>query len=540
MSEDERHLTARLLTALLREDYAGLARRVSPDGAELRLPGLNVRLTAGKPGADQGPAGCLRPVAVAWMLAQRVVEPRDAPGLAELLRALRLVADPRDDLEALERECRAELSAVRLHGAVRERVLAGLVPGPAYYDVLAAFGEHPVYPLSRARPGLDEAELRAYAPEFGGRFELRWTRVPVARVTVAGERPGWWPVSEDPAYDLFPVHPLTAARIPLDLEPAPYLEVTPTLSMRTVCVVADPGTHLKLPLPTATLGRRNRRSIVPRTLADGAAVQRILAGIPGLPVVLADEQTYGHAGDEHLGYLVRRVPAGTVVPVAALLARTPSGRTVIEELAPDVGDFFDRYLRLLFALNVRLFTAYGIALETHQQNLSLVLGPEPRALLVKDNDGALVHPDHPGAAELADRRMVTADPEALARMFVTITLHLCAGAIAFGLADRGLLPLAIGLRMVRDRLGEALDSADGPRAAILRARTLDADRLATKAMLTAGTLVGKDRTGAADINKHYGPSGPNYLRGIAPCLRHIQPFGAHAVRRRPFRWTPTT
>jgi hypothetical protein len=31
-------------------------------------------------------------------------------------------------------------------------------------------------------------------------------------------------------------------------------------------------------------------------------------------------------------------------------------------------------------------------------------------------------------------------------------------------------------------------------------------------MLTAGTLTGKDRTGASDINKFYGPPGPNYLR----------------------------
>ncbi len=500
MSDLERALTARLLTALLREDYAGLRARLPDGGAVLCLPGLTVPLTAA--------AG----VSTGGMLADWVVEPADGPSLSALLAALRAVGDPRDDLAALEEECRAELAARRLYGGLHDAVLRRLAPGPTYYDTLAAFGDHPVYPLSRARPGLSEEELRRYAPEAGASFELRWARVPRERATVAGVRPHWWP--RDPAYNLFPVHPLTAARLPLDLAPAPYLEVTPTLSMRTVCVAADPRTHLKLPLPTSTLGRRNRRSIVPRTLADGAIMQRLLTGIPGLPMLVADEQTYGHAGDEHLGYLVRRLPRGTIVPVAALLARTPSGRTVIEELAPDVGTFFDRYLRLLFGLNVRLFTAYGIALETHQQNLSLVLDPEPRTLLVKDNDGALVHPDCPGAGELADRRLVTADPEAPARMFVTITLHLCAGAVAFGLAERGLLPLRTGLRMVRDRLAAALDAEDGPRAALLRARTLDAERLTTKAMVTAGTLVGKDRTGATDINRHYGPPGPNYLRGI--------------------------
>ena len=30
-------------------------------------------------------------------------------------------------------------------------------------------------------------------------------------------------------------------------------------------------------------------------------------------------------------------------------------------------------------------------------------------------------------------------------------------------------------------------------------------------MVTAGTLVAKSRTGASDINKFYGTTGPNYL-----------------------------
>ena len=47
---------------------------------------------------------------------------------------------------------------------------------------------------------------------------------------------------------------------------------------------------------------------------------------------------------------------------------------------------------------------------------------------------------------------------------------------------------------------------------LLRARTLDAARLVGKSMVTAGTLVDKARTGARDVNKYYGTSGPNYLR----------------------------
>ena len=47
---------------------------------------------------------------------------------------------------------------------------------------------------------------------------------------------------------------------------------------------------------------------------------------------------------------------------------------------------------------------------------------------------------------------------------------------------------------------------------MLRARVLEADRLPGKSMVTAGTLVAKSRTGASDINKFYGTTGPNYLK----------------------------
>ena len=104
--------------------------------------------------------------------------------------------------------------------------------------------------------------------------------------------------------------------------------------------------------------------------------------------------------------------------------------------------------------------------------------------------------------------MLTDDPHALADVFVTITLHLAAAAIAFGA-----LPHARAAALLRDTLAEALNGyGDDPMARLLRARTLDAARLTGKSMVTAGTLVAKERTGAADVNKFYGTSGPNYLR----------------------------
>ena len=98
----------------------------------------------------------------------------------------------------------------------------------------------------------------------------------------------------------------------------------------------------------------------------------------------------------------------------------------------------------------------------------------------------------------------------MADLFTTITVHLCAGAYAFGLARSGRVPLATGLALVRDRLTEAVERLPaGPRA-VLRERVLTARRLPVKAMVSAGTLLTKERSGAADVNKHY-TDGPNYL-----------------------------
>ena len=512
--DPEPALAARVLDALLREDYAGLRRRLEGDG--LRLP--DGRLVPLLRGRDEGRGAWPPP----GFLAEWSVDPAAGLRLEEVFATVRAIADPRDDVAAFERECRECLATLRLHRdawpAVAERLADVPVTGAGvFYDTLAAHTDHPVYPTGRCRIGLSAEDLRRYAPEFAPVFALRWTAVPRERVTLAGRRPDWWPrpadAGVDDRYELLPVHPLNTG---VDALPSPRVPVRPTLSMRTLAV--DGRTHLKVPLPTSTLGLRNRRTIAPRTLHDGALAERILRRVlarePGLPLLLADEQTYGHAGDPLLAYLVRRFPAEVdgahVVPVAALLADHPDGGTVIERW--DVPALFDEYLSALLTIGVTLFR-YGIALEAHQQNVSLVLGNGPVRLLIKDNDGMLVDPRRlaetlgPLRETFQDPRMAEGDPESLARVFVTITVHLCAGALAFGLAERGLLPLRTGLAMVRERLETALGPGDG----FLRSRTVEADALPTKAMLTAGTLVDKARTGARDINKHYGPDGPNYL-----------------------------
>ncbi|MFL1905226.1 IucA/IucC family protein [Streptomyces tauricus] len=586
-SQDD--LVIRVLSTLLREDVVGLrssGRLVHrPDGAWLRqaagegqyllLPvvedGFQCEYAArlpllvrefgavGEAGESGGPGKC---------------QPESYDTCDTILAALRDLADPldRDGFDAFAEECRQTLVTMRLHTAVRDEVTrmltnrhgnapahwVGLTGGLAF-DALAAHLDHPVYPTARGRAGLDERQLRAYAPEFAPRFALRWLALP--RDAVTGTLPDGWPTPArlgltglDRTHVALPVHPLTVGPA-LEgalratgladravLAEGAHLEAVPTLSMRTVALSAQPSLHVKLPLSTSTLGLRNRRTIKPGTLRDGAAGQRLIERIIDREprfrstILHADETVYAHAGHELLAALFRRYPDGlqdsVVVPMAALLAGAPGGRLVVDHLADrfhdgDVLALLDACLTLLFDWQTTLF-GYGIALESHQQNISLVLdrlhdGRTRLRLLLKDNDGPRVNSARlserlgdaaPGLADFDDARTFTEGDRPVVDLFTTITVHLCAGAYAFGLAEHGRAALPVLLRLVRDRLAEAIErlgTGAGEPGAVLRAQVLDAPRLPVKAMVTAGTLLTKERSGAADINKHY-TTGPNYLR----------------------------
>ncbi|MFE9446770.1 IucA/IucC family protein [Streptomyces sp. NPDC006739] len=555
----EAGLLIRVLSSLLREDVVGLRTRgtllTRPDGPWLRLPTADGALLM--PVEEDG-FQCA--YAARLPLLVRESDGTALTSYGSVLAALREQAEPvdRDGFDAFAEECRQTLATLRLHAATKDEVLAGLGGDPAgwtglggglAYDTLAARLDHPVYPTARGRSGLTEEQLRLYAPEFGARFQLRWLAVPRDALTLTGPLPARWPTPATlglpglaDTHLALPVHPLTVGA-PLDealrasgltgravLADRAHLDVVPTLSMRTVASTDDPTLHLKLPLATATLGLRNKRTIKPGTLADGAAGQRLLRAVTAREprfrdtVLHADETTYAHAGHELLAVLCRRYPAGldesAVVPMAALLAEASDGRPVLDHLADRFhhGDplaLLDAVLTLLFDWQTTLF-GYGIALESHQQNISLVLGPGGPRLLLKDNDGPRINTTRldavlPGPWGFDDARVLGTDDGPVADLFTTITVHLCAGAYAFGLARHGHAPLPALLDLVRDRLAQAVERLGGTAGAVLRERVLDAPRLPVKAMVTAGTLLTKERSGAADINKHY-TTGPNYLR----------------------------
>ncbi|MDH6142243.1 siderophore synthetase component [Kitasatospora sp. GP30] len=563
MSDTAEQLTVRVLSALLREDVAGLRSRGRlthrADGPWLVLADERIALPVEPDGFQCELRARLPLLAVDG-------EPRGE--LPAILEAFRALADPMDATGFTEftEECRQTLATMLLHERHLPIVLGELVDcygddpadweGPLAslgFDTLAAHLDHPAYPTARGRAGLDIDDLLRHAPECHPSFELRWLALPGEALTVHGSAPlpDWWPTPAmlglpelGGSHLTIPVHPLslgaplaealqatglTEQAVPAD---RPYLAVRPTLSMRTVAVLDDPACHLKLPLATATLGLRNRRTIKPGTLRDGAAGQRLLAEViahePRFAdtVLLADEQCYAHAGHELLAVLLRRFPAtpeSVAVPLAALLAPEPGGVLVIDRLADrfyggDPVALYDALLTLLLDWQTTLF-AHGIALESHQQNTTLLLdradGRTRLRLLYKDNDGPRINRSRCRLPwdddEFDDGRIFAEDDRALTDLFTTITGHLCTAALAFGLAEHGRAPLDTTLGLLRKRLGEAIERL-GPVGEPLRAALLDAERLPVKAMVSAGSLYSKARSGAADINKHY-TSGPNYLAG---------------------------
>ncbi|GAB4105460.1 IucA/IucC family protein [Micromonospora taraxaci] len=539
MTDDcERELFARVLDALLREDHLGLLSTGRPDGPDWWQVPHPAGLLCVPVRAD-GFQQALRSAAPLVLLLDGDGETHRVDTLEGLLTLLAPSESP--EAEAGWRdfgvECRADLRARRLAARNRPLVLAQVaaeravtptgLPGALLDDVLAAHHGHPVYPTDRCRHGLDDDELLRYAPEHAPRLTLRWHAAPAEDVRLSGELPSWWPRAQSGDQVLLPVHPITATRDALPVTDLPTITVRPTLSMRTVALDHDPYLHLKLPLPTASLGARNRRTLRPGSLADGAAVAALLDRIADAEPTFAgrirhaDEGTWAHVdGDERRSFLLRRFPrdlAGVhVVPVAALAAVDPVAGTVLERISPERPvTLLESYLDLLLDWHVYLWLRHGIALEAHPQNIHLLVHPDGTVgLLYKDNDGARLDARHggPGGLALDDDRMWARDPQELADVFITITLHLAAAAPLLALAARG-LPVPSPADALAPRLATARDRwGDGPAARTFTERVLRAAHLPIKAMLTAGTLLPKQRLGCADINKYYLRTGPNYLR----------------------------
>lgn len=449
------------------------------------------------------------------------------------------------------------LSLVLDHATWGERLLA--------CDRLASFRDHPFYPTARAKSGFDADDMRRWAPEFDPIFALHWLAVPRQAVTLTTPVPTFWPSMGDvgllsahaTTHVLIPVHPLTWLRMGdrvdgdgLDLPvgslraPRTWLAVRPTLSVRTVVPVDHPRAHIKLPLLMRTLGALNLRLIKPSTLYDGHWFERVLRKVAELDPALrerylhVDESHGGHVAEaRHLSWLVRRYPAldaTTLVPVAALCASLPDGRSMAAHIADrwydgDLMAWWCAYVALLCDVHLRLWLVHGIALESNQQNAVLIYdAEEPVRLLMKDNDAARVLlsrlrttvDDLDAYGTLRDARIAVDNDTALARMFCTITLQLDLVAVIEGLAETlpaFRQPMYAALRETLHRTLKYLH-LEGVDVAPANA-LLEAPWLPVKYLLSAGSLLSKTASGAADINKFYGDSGPNFMRTEAAMSR---------------------
>lgn len=434
-----------------------------------------------------------------------------------------------------------------------------------HYDRLAAFQDHPFYPTARAKLGFNVNDLAQYAPEFQPEFELHWLAVPKELYSQQGDNlPQGWPDFAEvgltmqlaETHALVPVHPFVWKNNLDELlnnsgltnqcvrAPKTSMLVEPTLSVRTLALCEEPTWHIKVPLTIRTLGGRNIRTIKPSTIADGHRIQTLLGKIienePALrhSVLLSAEDTGAHVAQKNfLGFIIRRYPvdqlqASSMMPVAALAAKTPTGQLVVEEVCErfykgDRNRFVEEYLTLTLNLHLTLWIRYGIALESNQQNSMLVLQdnlPQLR-LLLKDNDaarinGALLERRWPDLAttikHLEDKRIQVNDELPLAQMFTTITLQLNIAALVEAIAALSELKSEYLYGRVRDQIAQVLNRLEAESEDVMFARRilLEEDWLYIKYLLVAATLVDKQTTGASDVNKYYGRTAPNFLRKL--------------------------
>lgn len=432
-----------------------------------------------------------------------------------------------------------------------------------HYDRLAAFQDHPFYPTARAKLGFNLNDLAQYAPEFQPKFKLNWLAVPKVLYGQQGHNlPRGWPDFSEvglttqlaETHTLVPVHPfvwkndlekfLNDSGLASQCVRAPHTSmlVEPTLSVRTLVLCEEPAWHIKIPLTIRTLGGRNIRTIKPSTIADGHRIQTLLGKIiqnePALrnSVLLSAEDTGAHVAQKNfLGFIIRRYPhdqlqESSMLPVAALAAKTPSGKLVVEEICArfykgDLGQFIEEYLTLTLNLHLTLWIRYGIALESNQQNTMLVLQDNvPRLrLLLKDNDAARINgallekrwPDLVASIKhLEDKRILVNDELPLAQMFTTITLQLNIAALLETIAELGEFSAEHLYKRVANEVAQVLNrlEAESENVTFARRILLQEDWLYIKYLLVAATLVDKQTTGAADVNKYYGRTAPNFLR----------------------------
>jgi siderophore synthetase component len=357
---------------------------------------------------------------------------------------------------------------------------------------------HPFYPTWKTKPGLDAATVERLSPEFGATVGVRVAalradmayveRMPHVRSVhdyFATRFPQAWAAwmqtlqarALEPAHWLpLPIHSWHLEHF-VEREFAPQVEegalilggpdiaTRPTMSFRTMLPTAPGAPFVKLPM--ALWLTSEQRSLQAKSIHMGPRISQVIrrivadeGGFDGTLDIFAEELGYHYrhavhqqdAPGRYLSVVFResarlfeRSDGLLPVPVAALFADSPAtGRPLVTELierdgqragAATVEAFFRRYARVVVRPVIASYLLYGIGLEAHQQNASVLFDAagDPRSLLMRDfGDGRTFAPlleargmtlqpyVHPGILPTVFR-----DDIALVRSLVTNACFVC-------------------------------------------------------------------------------------------------------------------
>ncbi|RKE37561.1 siderophore synthetase component [Paraburkholderia sp. BL23I1N1] len=317
-------------------------------------------------------------------------------------------------------------------------------------DQWGALEGHPFYPTWKSKPDLNATEVAALSPEFNARVDVRIAalRADMAYIErmphvdsyhdwFAAQFPQLWARWKEgleasdldaPQWLPLPIHAwhldhFVRNEYAAEIEEGvlildgPDIVTLPTMSFRTM-MPRLPGPVPFIKLPVALWLTSEQRSLQAKSIHMGPRVSTVIKHI------LADEngfdQTleifpeevalhYKHAVRQedrpgrHLSVAYRaskdafeRTDGLFPITVAALLTRSPvRGRPLITELiehdgtpaaAETVEAWFRRYARVVTHPVIGIYLLYGIALEAHQQNTSVLFAADgtPRSLLIRD------------------------------------------------------------------------------------------------------------------------------------------------------------
>ncbi len=318
---------------------------------------------------------------------------------------------------------------------------------------------HPFYPTWKSKPDLTPEQVAALSPEFNAKvpvriaalradnaylermphvhsyhdwfaanFPTQWASWKAGLNARGLDETDWLPLPLHAWHLENFVRKEYAAEIEegILILDGPDIETLPTMSFRTM-LPQLPGTPPFIKLPVALWLTSEQRSLQAKSIHMGprisAVIKRILAvehGFDRMLDIFPEEVAfhYKHAVRQedhpgrHLSVAFRnsreafeRSDGLLPITVAALLTGAPvSGRPLISELIERGGvrasretveAYFRQYARVVTRPVIAIYLLYGIALEAHQQNTSVLFDTDgaPKSLLIRDfGDGRTYTP----------------------------------------------------------------------------------------------------------------------------------------------------